>query len=278
MSAPLMVYPAALGDQSSGDAANLNPSARARRASDDEILGLLPVPESSEIENFQSGGDLGGEIDSAPRSDGDLHGKNSPLKTFSEQGLPENLRRTLEENPELRTAWQDAQEYRKTFETPEAARRATALLADVDRMDALFFSPKPEDHAELARTVAALDPVAFASLAKAIAGLANHSQKGAAREADGPAQGRAPGETGQDRNAPREAEAPALQTQSGNQEAQLQFFHATNAAVVEGVLGAIESQVERLLPEGISKSARNRVVGEIYRELDATLRSNRQLA
>lgn len=44
------------------------------------------------------------------------------------------------------------------------------------------------------------------------------------------------------------------------------------------MLGAIENQVERLLPEEISKSARNRVVGEIYRELDTTLRSNRQLA
>lgn len=41
---------------------------------------------------------------------------------------------------------------------------------------------------------------------------------------------------------------------------------------------AIESQVERLLPEGISKSARNRVVGEIYRELDASLQSNKELA
>jgi hypothetical protein len=47
---------------------------------------------------------------------------------------------------------------------------------------------------------------------------------------------------------------------------------------VNNVLDAIESQVERLLPEGVSKSAHNRVVGEIYRELDATLRSNRQLA
>jgi hypothetical protein len=88
----------------------------------------------------------------------------------------------------------------------------------------------------------------------------------------------APGETPPGRKANREAEAPALQAQSPNQEARLQFFHATNAAAVEGVFGAIESQVERLLPEGISKSARNREVGEIYRELDATLRSNRQLA
>ena len=31
------------------------------------------------------------------------------------------------------------------------------------------------------------------------------------------------------------------------------------------------------MPEGISKSTRNRVIGEIYRELDVTLRPNRQL-
>ena len=59
--------------------------------------------------------------------------------------------------------------------------------------------------------------------------------------------------------------------------AQLDFFHSTNAAAVSSVVDAIESQVERLLPEGISKSARNRVVGEIYRELDTTLRGNRAL-
>ncbi len=50
--------------------------------------------------------------------------------------------------------------------------------------------------------------------------------------------------------------------------AQMDFFHSTNAAAVSSVVDAIESQVERLLPDGISKSARNRVVGEIYRELD----------
>lgn len=172
----------------------------------------------------------------------------------------------LQENPDLHAAWQDVQKYRETFETPEAARQATALLADLDRMDALFFSRKPED------------PAAFASLARAIADLANNSQRAAALKTDRRGEAAAPAEEGLDRNANREAESSAFQAHSPNEEVQLQFFHATNTAAVEGVLGAIESQVERLLPEGISKSARNRVVGEIYRELDATLRSNRQLA
>jgi hypothetical protein len=213
MSVPLMVYPTARADQSSGATAVSNANARARRASDDEILVLVPTADSSQFDNSQSNLSPGAESESATRSDSGPPGINTHRESISEQGLPENLRIALEQSPELHAAWQDAQEYRKTFETPEAARQATALLADLNRMDALFFSHKTEDHAELARSVAALDPVAFASLAKAIAELANHFQRGATRETDRPAQGRAPGETGLDRNAPRETEAPALQTQ-----------------------------------------------------------------
>jgi hypothetical protein len=73
-----------------------------------------------------------------------------------------------------------------------------------------------------------------------------------------------------------EGERPQRQS-SAPTAAQAEFFHAANAAAVESVLASIKSQVERLFPEGVSKSARNRVVGEIYRELDSTLRTNRQL-
>jgi len=208
MPVPLKVSPAAQTDQSSSDTAVSNTNARARRASDDEILGLMQGPEPSRSENSQSDLDSGAEISSATRSDGDLHGKNSPLKTSSEQRLPENLCIVLEQSPEVYAAWQDAQEYRKTFETPEAARQATALLADLNRMDAVFFSHKPEDHAELVRSVAALDPLAFASLARAITELANNSQKLAEVKTDGQVVGTAPGVTPLDLNANREAARP----------------------------------------------------------------------
>ncbi len=49
---------------------------------------------------------------------------------------------------------------------------------------------------------------------------------------------------------------------------QQEFLQAANVAAVESVVGAIEAQVEKLLPEGVSKASRNRVVGEIFRELD----------
>ena len=70
---------------------------------------------------------------------------------------------------------------------------------------------------------------------------------------------------------------PQPTTTTGPSAAQAEFFQATNAAAVRGVMEAIEAQVDRLLPEEVSKSARNRVSGEIYRELDATLQGNRAL-
>jgi hypothetical protein len=208
---------------------------------------------------------------------------------------PEALRATLDANSELRRAWDDAQAYRESFASPDDARNATALLADLDRMDALFFSRRPEDHAELARAVAGLDPAAFASLAQAMTGLATGSQShgenrtGSRELPSAPPTSRVIPRSEATRNlssdAARETPHPQDRARDDNTAvssaptaAQTEFFHATNAAAVEGVLDAIESQVERLLPEGVSKSARNRVVGEIYRELDTTLRSNRQLA
>lgn len=135
-------------------------------------------------------------------------------------------------------------------------------------MDALFYSRTPEDHVELAREVAKLDPEAFASLARAMNALVNDGAPQSARESTRqvkqPAQEQTQNQV-QNQNRQRD-------TTAGLTPAQMDFFHSTNAAAVSSVVDAIESQVERLLPEGISKSARNRVVGEIYRELDTTLR------
>ncbi len=267
--------------------------------SDDEILGLP----------------IAAELDSAPANSTVIPSPQEPARdddaaaephANNPTAVPDELRATLDANPDLRRAWDDAQSYRETFASPEEARTASALLADLDRMDALFFSRRPEDHAELARAVASLDPAAFASLAQAMAGLAaggSNASRSSTQAGHVGAQHAVPGEA----NAPvghlrdvsranssvngddpakddrRAQHAAPLQNQppanpSAPTQAQTEFFHATNAAAVQSVLASIESQVERLLPEGVSKSARNRVVGEIYRELDSTLRSNRQLA
>src|SRR5277367_1302567 len=319
------------------------PARASRTATDDEILGLDPASapahrSSVGAQHAAPGADAWRDAAHSPtpaaetesddpwREDAAASSWSSPENRQPEADAaqtaePEALRATLDANPELRRAWDDAQAYRESFASPDDARNATALLADLDRMDALFFSRRPEDHAELARAVATLDPAAFASLAQAMAGLATESQSrgedragnrepSAARDGFVGAQqeglpGRRlvePGRSGapgahswrdaahpsapptESRNA-GVSPAPLSSTEIRQQDAgatqptpaQTEFFHATNAAAVEGVLDAIESQVERLLPEGVSKSARNRVVGEIYRELDTTLRSNREL-
>jgi hypothetical protein len=244
-----------------------------REATDDEILG---IGQATEAAGASSSGGL--KMASAGREREGESDSTAGQGIREEAAEPENLRTALDSNPELRQAWQDARAYRETFATPEEARAATALLADLDHMDSLFFSQRPEDHVTLARAVASLDPAAFASLAKAMNGLATETQRHAENptEAKGTEQGRVNNE-----NANAVASTPSTGDGLGRNSAtaaQETFFHATNAAAVQSVLDAIESQVERLLPESASKSARNRVVGEIYRELDNTLRSNRELA
>jgi len=229
-----------------------------RNATDEEILGLEAKTGkgSRAVPEVEPGPDAREHDDEAGAGEGNA-GKLNEL---------------LEANPELRSVWQEAQEYRKVFATPQEAQAATALLADLDKMDALFFSGRPEDHRELAKSIAELDPTAFASLARAInAHLAN----GATREGQDGSSAKNTSAEDQARNTEQNRERPEA---PGLSERQAEFFHGANASAVEGVLEAIEGQVERLLPEGVSRSARSRVVGEIYRELDTSLRSNRQLA
>lgn len=214
---------------------------------------------------------------------------------------PENYREIFDANPDLRDAWQAAQTYReifpniaqaralqKLFPTPADAERATAQLAELERLDSMFFSNHPESIAELAATVYRLDPEAFANLARVMAGMVGSAGISASRT-EGPrtaasaavgaalapsARTSGASTTGDPRVAPTAAEVVAPEPTG----ARAAFFEDTNAATVEGVVQAIESQVDRLLPEGVAPGARNRVISEVYRELDTSLRGNRVLA
>ncbi len=247
------------------------------KPTDDEILGIAPGPFLSEARAEGNKRDSEMPTLSAEETISEMH----PPAQLTE--VPQHLRSVLDANPELRSAWQQAKEYKQSFETPDKAREATALLADLNRMDSLFFSNRPEDHTQLARVVAELNPVAFQSFARAIAGQLNQrgSTDGAKSQAKSVASSQAgqpqkhgsAGEEGQHSNANQATEINNGQLLS----AQSAFLQAANASAVEGVMLAIESHVEKLLPEGISKSARNRIAGEVYRELDASLQSNKEL-
>ncbi len=295
-----------------------NPAGRGAYLTDDEILGLVSDAmardreysrgtEADPARNMRhrknahgvdvAAGENGtiagnGETD-ASSADGEGDAGDPGAINVADGSVPENLRAAIEENPELRQAWQDAQDYREIFATPQAAREATAMLGDLNRLDALFFSRRPEDHAELAKTVAQLDPAAFASLARAMAAVAAQQNGGTGTASGAAATHAAPQNAATNSSpaadasisqeaAPKPAANEAAQASNTNAApagltpAQAEFFQAANASAVEGVLEAIESQLDRLLPENMPARARARVAGEVYRELDAALRGNRQ--
>jgi hypothetical protein len=322
-------------------------------ATDDEILGIVSPRKNAPRDARQ----LEFDFDATDPADGSRTAGLRPASlpsavdastnaiTAAHAASPEpaHLRATFDANPELRDAWRDAGAYRESFATPEAAREATSLVADLNHMDALFYSRRPEDHAALARAVANLDPAAFSSLAQAmnreVSNVAHlftgedfppGSSRATPQDATPQIQNRRPEASGTNtiaandavRSAPThdaqtvsggrsfssdstaragrdsalpqavaEAASPQRQSspsaqstanhaaaQAATHDVQLTFLNAANAAAVESVVAAIESQVERLLPAGVAKNARTRVVGEIYRELDANLRENPQFA
>src|SRR6185437_15434610 len=248
-----------------------------RNASDDEILGIMSSSAAGTPESPQ----LALDFDKANGDDGrdaDSEADGSPWREGRGEGDSERLQSVLEENPELRRAWDDASAYREMFATPEDAKAATGLLTELNQIDALFFSKRTEDHATLARHIAQMDPAAFALLAREIqrvAGTGGTASWGASQiESRGALQ------NGENRQQSPQMDAAAAQENHGEERAnqlasqsaqvtpeQADFLRATNAAAVQGVIDAVENQVEKLLPESTPKGARNRIVGEIYREL-----------
>jgi hypothetical protein len=138
------------------------------RMSDDEILGIEParvVRRGAAVSDATGfGDDDGGDAARVDDVIGDAaDGERDAGADDELLGDDARLRQIADENPEVRGALRDVAEYKESFETPAAARQARELVADVNRLDALFFSRRPEDHAELVRAVAKLDPDAFAS-------------------------------------------------------------------------------------------------------------------
>jgi hypothetical protein len=194
-----------------------------------------------------------------------------------------------------------AREVAGIFPDAGAARAARQQVAELSQIDALFSANRPEAHAELAAAIQRLNPEAFQSLSRMMRAVAEAGTARSGGHADGASEaGRgargARAEQGSGGNteqsatnsvaessddlrgaeqSQREVEtAQAAQAaRAVNQGAQRAFFHEANASAVEGVLGAIRKQVDRLMPDEISESARKRVVGDIYRELGGVLES-----
>lgn len=295
-------------------------SLRAKGPSEDEILGLVtsiarPMGDGSDPDaQFLADGaksdvaatSAGAGADAAATKGASAQNENAKAPAAADSG---ELAQAIEAHPELRDAVEAAQQFRAVFPTPAAAQDAKAQL---DELDAMFFSGTPADHAALAARIHELSPEAFRGLASA---MKAHAAKMAGRNPEANAPGGAADtnvengnsgassiERADEINTPAQphanvrepgtltdafrttatdqTQAPisvSAQTSDSRRTAQLAFYHSTNAAVVQKIVGAIESQVNQLLPESISPGAKTRIVGEIYRDLDSTLRGNSQL-
>jgi hypothetical protein len=250
--------------------------------------------------NSDANSDSSANADSNADADADADANS---ETSADPGAdPAEFRAIFEANPPLRDAWRDAQTFRelfpnaadareiqKMFPNAEAARAAGQQLNDLARLDTLFFSNRPETHAELAAAVYRLNPAAFRNLARVMNAISSSaaasagapvSTNAAAAPLDPthrvdapPSRSQSAPEDSPDARAPQSipADAPA---QSAIAPEHAAFFHDTNAAAVHAVFDAIHTQVDRLLPEGTAPAARQRLVAEIYREVDSSLRAN----
>lgn len=266
-------------------------AAPAPRPTDDEILGLeTPTKSTSPETQRQSNSDA---------FDFDAPEAEAAVETDSSREEPAQYRAIFEANPELAEAWRESQGFReifpnietareiqKLFPTLNDARAADAQVADLARLDTLFFSNRPESHAELAAAIYRLNPAAFRSLAqmmhaissdsgsasKVAPGTENFGAAAVSRDQEPRTNRVAAPQTSADEPLLINSDAAAAPVTAAHEHA---FFHETNAAAVEGVLSSIQSQLERILPEGTPKNARQRLTGEIYRELDNALQANR---
>lgn len=83
----------------------------------------------------------------------------------SASGLTPELEQILNAHPQLRAAWDAAQQFQSVFTTPAAAQDAKSQL---DELDEMFFSGDPSAQAALAARIHELSPAAFHSLTNAM--------------------------------------------------------------------------------------------------------------
>jgi hypothetical protein len=137
-------------------------AASVARASDDEILGLMPnaIRKTNRVVVTKNAGentattlpqadvdDFFAALESGEErlevSDGLTNDGGEKAENIRSVGDAEKLNEVLNANPELRDAWHDAKAYREVFATPAEAQAATKLLGDLSRMDALVLFALP---------------------------------------------------------------------------------------------------------------------------------------
>jgi len=178
--------------------------------------------------------------------------------------------------PKLREICERDAQFREVFPDATAARAAATAQADLARLDSMVESRDPRVHAELLAGIQRLAPQAFRDLAFTFARQLAVLDPEAYRQvaAAMTAQAASPlSSAGAGHAAPPQPQAAA---QSEPVSAASQFLESVNSGVEQAVHASISSKVAELLPDA-PEGARQKISGEIFRELDQTLRRDPEL-
>ncbi|MHB8539418.1 MAG: hypothetical protein ACYDCD_00540 [Candidatus Acidiferrales bacterium] len=264
-----------------------------------------------------AGSDAGNAAGSDAASNLNGAADNSDVDSTANDAMPVALAKLADADPQVRQVLEDAQAYRVVFPSPQAAQDAKNQLDELDKMffsaqpndhaalAARIHELSPEAFQSFAHAVQAhaakVGATSDQTLGTAAANGTTPNESNGSRAtnlsgdiAQNAANQKASvGDVAQGYSSrPAESANGVVQRNPGtgdaaqpaavppsdpHRTAQIAFFHDTNAAAVEHILGAIHAQVNRLLPDSVPAGTRNRIVGEVYREIDSTLRANRQL-
>ncbi len=213
---------------------------------------------------------------------------------FALPGIGAKLREICEREGAYRQAFptvEEAHAVREVFADAAAARASAAAESELARLDALVESRDPRAHAELLAGLARLAPQSIRSLALAFAEqLPSLDQEAygqvvqalASRARSNPAPASAGNPPAAQQGTQMSAE-PAASTAAQRQAAQVHaaeaakgFLEAVNTEVGASLRATVAQKVEDLLPDA-PEGARQKISGEVFRELDLALRADPEL-
>ena len=221
-----------------------------------------------------------------------------PGSTNAAQGAPPPAVRSNAPNAQGEPAWLKQLEAQPA--AAAEARQWREAANDVAALDAAYFSGDPGARGGLAARLYESDPGAFREMLaesarmlasrdpQALADLARQLGMSEAQAQNAPAKSLTQAARAQEPAAAVQNTVPGgLRGQAGNEasggaqfpaEAYRTFESATNQDVARQTREAIDRTLSSTLPEGVSDGARRRIGDDVFRELHATLSSDRELS
>jgi hypothetical protein len=261
--------------------------------------------------NYLTIDELNGDVHSDEKLDNAgerQEGEDMRRSAYSSAGydsstLPAEVVAAFESHPEVRDAYYRGLTYHAIFADVKNAERLSEIadryggtgklleeLKGVDQLraiDRMWYSRDPGQHLEILDNLAKDDPSAFRVMLETLPRVAKHVapeawhrivQQSARQGAEAEAGQRVDANVSSVKDDNIEKDGHPVE---GSHAAQLRtalWLSDTNEAVITRVLDAVNMTVSHVLPDHVSEDARRMITGEIYRQVDNSLRSTPELS